>query len=489
MKPLSVLIHSRKFRMIAVLAGIVILFVMFCTYRACFQPLADGITLGGVEVGGMVPTQARKTLEQALEESVYSRELTLRLPEETLTLSPETCGVKISTGKALLAARHADASEAISLEPWLETDDTAIRGILENYAAQYDTTLTQPAVTLEGDTPDLSTEHFLPEQQGQILVLTMGTPELHLDIESALADIRHAFSEAVTLCGKDAYRLVPEVKPQTLPESPDTDAIAEAYACDPVNDTLDRNTYEIICGSYGTAVPQNALAEQIRGAKYGETVRVPILYLPPELMGQDVYFQEVLGYCETRHTNNENRNHNLQLQCNAINGFILQPGETFSMNEVLGERTKERGYRPAPAYSGNRLVDSPGGGVCQGSTTLYNCVLLADLEVVKRFCHGARVGYVPLGLDAAINWLTTDFQFKNNFNFPIQLQAWMEDGYVKMQILGTDEKDYYIKMETGTGEDDFAYYARSYKCKYSKETDELLGREAEAYSTYYKDIE
>ena len=176
------------------------------------------------------------------------------------------------------------------------------------------------------------------------------------------------------------------------------------------------------------------------------------------------------------------------MQCDALNGLVLQPGETFSMNETLGERTLERGYKPAPAYSGNRLVNSPGGGVCQGSTTLYNCVLLADLEVVFRACHGAKVGYVPLGLDAAINYLTTDFQFRNNFNFPIRIKAWLEDGYMKMQILGTDEKDYYIKMETGSGEDEIAIYARSYKCKYDKETDELISREIEAFSTYYKDI-
>ena len=135
------------------------------------------------------------------------------------------------------------------------------------------------------------------------------------------------------------------------------------------------------------------------------------------------------------------------------------------------------------------MIQSPGGGVCQGSTTLYNCVLLADLEVVFRVGHGVKVGYVPLGLDAAINWLTTDFQFRNNFRFPIQIRAWLEDGYMKMQILGTDEKDYYIKMETTSGEGDTVIYARSYKCKYDKETDELISREVEAYSTYYKSIE
>ena len=196
----------------------------------------------------------------------------------------------------------------------------------------------------------------------------------------------------------------------------------------------------------------------------------------------------MLGEYQTKHTDNANRNNNLAMLCAALDGHVVQPGEEFSFNGVVGERTAERGYMPAPAYSGNRLVDQVGGGVCQGSTTLYNCVLLADLEVVFRACHGAKVGYVPLGLDASVNWLTTDFKFKNNWNFPIKLQAEVSDGYVKMKILGTDEKDYYIKMTAGQGEDDVAWYARSWKNKYDKKTDELISKETEAFSTYYKDI-
>ena len=489
MKPFAVVIHSRKFRIMAALTGILILLTGFCVYRACFQPLAEGVTIGGVEVGGMVPTQARQVLEEKLQESLYSQPLAVRLPEETLTVSPGEYAVKVNTAKAVFAARHANAWEQLSLSPWLNADIAAIRAFLETYAGKHDTVLTQPSLSLEGDISNLSTEHFQPEQDTAVLVLTMGIPEQHLDVELVLSEINSAFANAITLCAGNAYTLEPKVQPDILPELPDASVIAKEYSAEPVNDTLDRDSFEITYGSYGTAVTEDSLAFQIREAAYGETVRIPIQYIAPEILGEAVYFQEVLGSCETRHTDNQNRNNNLQLQCDALNGLVLQPGEIFSMNGTLGERTTERGYLPAPAYSGNRLVNSPGGGVCQGSTTLYNCVLLADLEVVERFCHGARVGYVPLGLDAAVNWLTTDFRFRNNFNFPIQLRAWLEDGYMKMQILGTDEKDYYIKMETGTGEDEYAYYARSYKCKYSKETDELLSRDVEAYSTYYKSVE
>ena len=84
--------------------------------------------------------------------------------------------------------------------------------------------------------------------------------------------------------------------------------------------------------------------------------------------------------------------------------------------------------------------------------------------------------------------MTTDVQFRNQFRFPVKIHAEVADGYVKMKLLGTDEKDYYVKMETRSGEDDLAVYARSYKCKYDKQTDELLSRDLEAYSTYYKNI-
>ena len=488
MNPFHKILHTPKGRILAAVCLLFLLLAAIGLYQGCLSPLKEGIRLGGVEVGGMTPIKAQQALETALEESLLQQELAVHLPEETIILSPKDCGFRIQTGKAIRAALKESENADIDLRPYLKAEENHIISKLEAYAAQHDTQLQQPTWQLEGEAPQLSTERFSPDAPGQILAVTKGIPSLHLDCEAVLAEILQTAAQAVSLCKSGQYQVTPEVLPEEVPVEVDANAIAEEYYCAAVSDTVDRETYELVYGAYGTQVDRQALAEMLQQADYGETVRLPIQYLPPEVLGQDAYFLDVLGHCETRHTNDENRNHNLQIQCNALNGLVLQPGETFSMNETLGERTLERGYKPAPAYSGNRLVNSPGGGVCQGSTTLYNCVLLADLEVVFRACHGAKVGYVPLGLDAAINYLTTDFQFRNNFNFPIQIKAWLEDGYMKMQILGTDEKDYYIKMETGSGEDEIAIYARSYKCKYDKNTDELLSREIEAFSTYYKDI-
>lgn len=489
MKSLSALLCSPKRRFLAAFFLILILFAAVCLYRGWLSPLQEGIRIGGVDVGGLSPAKARQILEEKLEETLLAQPLPLCLPEETILLMPEDCGLQISVEKALFAARHEAAQAEIPLLSYLKADEAAIRSSLEAYAARYDTVLTQPHWQLEGTAPDLSTAVFSPDQPGQTMVLTMGTPELHLDCEAILPEILETFSNAVTLWEKDRYSVTPTVFPEAFPMRPNPLVIASACETAPVNDSPDPEIFSLRHGSYGTAVDAHLLAEQIAQAAFGETIRIPLQYIPPEIMGEEAYYLDVLGTYETRYSENSNRIHNLQLQCEALEGFVLRPGETFSMNGVLGERTLERGYLPAPAYSGNRLVQSPGGGVCQGSSTLYNCVLLADLEVVFRACHGVRVGYVPLGLDAAINWLTTDFQFKNNFHFPIRIHAWLEEGYMKMQILGTDEKDYYIKMETGSGEDEIAYYARSYKCKYDKQTHQLISREVETYSTYYKGIE
>lgn len=469
----------------------------FFLLHAALDPLdcrmAEGVTIGGLDVSGMTRWEARKALKTALEESLYRESMPIALPRETLTLSPEDAGIRVNIGNAVRDAYQIGRDDGqtendIGLLPYLRANEEAIRAILTDYAARYDTDLTPFSYRLDGDTPQLSTACFDASVPCQTLVLTLGIPDVKLDVTEVYSCILEEYNRAITECAAGQYGITVEVPPLALPEIPDLQAIYQEFSTEAVNDSLDMQTYEFVSGTYGYGFDLKEAQKLLAAADCGETITIPMEYTAPEIIGEAVYFRDVLGAYETRHTDNENRNTNLRLLCQAIDGLILQPGEEFSFNGTVGERTREKGYKPAPAYSGNRLVDSYGGGVCQGSTTLYNCVLLADLEVVFRACHGASVGYVPAGLDAAVNWGTTDFQFKNNFHFPIRLQAEVSDGYVKMQILGTDEKDYYIKMESRSGEDEKAVYARSYKCKYDKETNELISRELEAYSTYYKDL-
>ena len=251
-----------------------------------------------------------------------------------------------------------------------------------------------------------------------------------------------------------------------------------------MDDTLDMEKYEVIYGSYGYQFDTEAAQKLIQTADDGEEISIPMEFINPGISGDQVYFRDVLAYCETPHTTDENRNNNLRLACASIDGMILQPGDTFSYNETLGPRTKERGYLRAGAYSGWELVLSYGGGICQVSSTLYCATLYADLETVSRVNHGSRVGYMPAGLDATVSWYGPDFQFRNNTHFPVKIAAEVSDGHVKVTILGTDEKDYYIEMETEEAWGSTVLYTKTYKCKYDKETGELISRELENRSNY-----
>lgn len=453
--------------------------------------MAPEVTIGGLDVAGMTKSEARKALTTALKESLYAHALTVQLPEAELTLTSEQLSASVKVGQAVrrayaLGREDGPFDPELSLLPWLKVDEEQIRGVLDAYAAQYNTQLRQPEWKLSGQAPDLSTEAFDPELPEQQLVLTKGLPTMQLDVNEVYGNILLTCSKAITLCREGNFSVRPEVTPEALPEELDLEAIYQEISRQPVDDSLDMENYGFVPGAYGYGFDRDAAAAALAEAPWGETVTVPMVITEPQILGDAVYFRDVLGSCETKHTDDENRNTNLRLLCAALDGVVLHPGEEFSYNGTVGERTEAKGYKPANAYSGTRLVKDIGGGVCQGSTTLYNCALLADVEILERVCHGAKVGYVPLGLDAAVNWNTkTDLRFKNTFHFPMMIKAEVSDGYVKMQLLGTDEKDYYVEMRCGVGDENGITYAVSYKCKYDKETGEQLSKELEARSTYY----
>lgn len=179
-------------------------------------------------------------------------------------------------------------------------------------------------------------------------------------------------------------------------------------------------------------------------------VEVADKVIPPNVTVGDLKQNTALiSSSETTASYNENRNTNISLISTAVNGVEIKPGETFSINNFIGERTTEKGYKPASAISDGILADEVGGGICQLAGTLYNAALLADLEIVERVNHTWPSTYLPIGLDATLNWDNKDLKIKNTTDYSVFISAIFKDQKLTVTLYGQPLQDgMTIKVES-----------------------------------------
>lgn len=203
----------------------------------------------------------------------------------------------------------------------------------------------------------------------------------------------------------------------------------------------------------------------------------------------------LMGSYSSVSTNTENGNSNMRLALSHVNGTVLEPGQVFSYNDTIGDSTDpNNGWLPAGGLAGGQLVQMYGGGICQGSSTLYNAVLLAGLEIVERECHSTPSSYCPIGLDATVDYGNLDFKFRNNLEAPIYIMSWMEGVNLYVKIYGCFPKEWdrvaVSSEQTGsepprtevTFVEDLALAKGEYKLRTSGNN----GYSASAYRVFYK---
>ncbi|EOC99906.1 VanW family protein [Caldisalinibacter kiritimatiensis] len=180
-------------------------------------------------------------------------------------------------------------------------------------------------------------------------------------------------------------------------------------------------------------------------------VEIPIQETKPRLTKENLSkIKDKLGeYTTSFYGSSQGRVHNIQLSSQAIDGIVLLPGELFSFNETTGARSKSDGYRTAKVIINGKFVDAIGGGVCQVSTTLYNAVLLSDLEIVERYHHSIPSTYVPKGRDATVVYGYLDLKFKNNKKYPVYIHTETANRKLLISIYGKkDDKNKKIDIKS-----------------------------------------
>ncbi|MBH5317047.1 VanW family protein [Paenibacillus sp. GSMTC-2017] len=221
------------------------------------------------------------------------------------------------------------------------------------------------------------------------------------------------------------------------------DEVAKKVEREPVNATLD---------GYGKVIPEvpgNKLDRlAFRQLFYGyiiegtsSTIEVPLRKVYPRVDSEvlsSIKGRLIGQYTTYYNKRNKNRSSNIVLSAHALNNYVVFPGERFSFNFAVGERTRQKGYLRAPVIVRGELYEDIGGGICQVSSTLFNAVDRAGLTIVERFSHSRSVHYVPSGRDATVSWYGPDFVFENPYDHPILIRTYANAGQVSVSITSSE---------------------------------------------------
>ncbi len=218
----------------------------------------------------------------------------------------------------------------------------------------------------------------------------------------------------------------------------------------PVNATMDE-LGNIIPGRVGYKLYHQAFKEKFYSFLYssrGYKLEVPLLAIHPKVDGEllaEIREKKIGEYRTYFNVNNKNRSNNISLATEAINNYVVFPGEVFSFNQVVGKRSAEKGYLLARVIVKGEFSEGIGGGICQVSSTLFNAIDNAGLETIQRYSHTRSVPYVPSGRDATVSWYGPDFSFKNKYNQPILIRAKIQGGMVRIMVYSSDMINYKLR--------------------------------------------
>ena len=309
---------------------------------------------------------------------------------------------------------------------------------------------------LAADTENRYAQRF-EESFSTLESIKTGDEEIHvLDLNVGRRGVEIS-AEDVYQALMDAYvsgELNPTLKYRTEEPQPlDAEEIHDMYTIRPVDAELDMTSFRITPDVPGFGFELEELEELLATAEPGKNYQLTLRTLKAAHTTEDMeasLFQDVLADAKTDHVYIDDRTVNLMKACEAIDGKILMPGEVFSFNKTVGQRTEEKGYREATAYVNGASVPEIGGGVCQVASTIYYAVLQADLRTVERRCHTYLVEYVPRGMDAAIYWGSIDYKFENTSPTPIKIEASVHDGIVEVILRGREWKNYTVELHSET---------------------------------------
>lgn len=431
--------------LIVLIILLAILSTIFALINMNNTNIIDGVFIQGIDVSNLSVEDAKSKLSSIINEYI-SKEITLKYGDFSKTLVPSQFNVNFDVDSAVQTAYSIGRSGNV-----FENNFAILNALLNSnnigQNMEYDSELLDALLLeLNNELPGRM-ENSGYYVDGTSLIIDSGKEGVNVDTEVLANRIAKALND---INNQDIVIEIPVVN--VAPSPIDLDAIYNEVHKDPVDAYYTTDPYVVHPSSTGLDfdISMDEAREMLK--TYQEEYTIPLKVTYPSVSTNDIgseAFPDLLSSFRTSFTSsNSNRSTNIRLCSEKINGTVLMPGETFSFNQVVGKRTPEAGFKPATAYSGGKVVQEYGGGICQVSSTLYNAVLYANLEITERTNHGYKPSYVDPGLDATVSWGGPDFKFTNNRDYPIRIVCDTSNKILNIYIYGLKrDTDYKVVLD------------------------------------------
>ena len=457
-------LNKKRKKKIFIILLIIFIFIIFSLFSTIFallnisnENIMSGISINNIDISGLSKEEVKAKVGNVFNEKL-NKEIKVTYGEYESTINPTVIEAKFNVDEIIEQAYQIGRKGNI-----IQNNYNILKALIMKENLECNVSINESETNKLINDISLNLPGALVESSYYIeddnLIITKGKEGLVINSEKLLKLIYEKLNN--NNINQEYIEIPVEIK---QPQKIDLQKIHDEIYKEPENAYYNKEPFEIHAETDGVDFDIDE-AKKIIEKEEKDEYSITLKITKPEITINDIgteAFPDMLSTFTTKYDRtNINRTTNLQLAINKINGVVLMPDEEFSYNKIVGERTIAAGYKDAKIYSNGEVVDGLGGGICQISSTLYNTVLLANLEITERRNHQFITSYLPAGRDATVVYGSQDFKFKNNRKYPVKIEATLNSGIAKISLYGVkEENDYTVTFETKT------ISAIPYKTKY-----------------------
>lgn len=439
------------FVLIGIFIIVILVFsVIFSLINIGNDKIIGKVSIMGIDVSNMTKEQATEVLEEIIHDKM-SEELVLKKDDYETSINANQINAQFNIEEAVQKAYDIGRSGNIITNNYNILASIIWGNNIELQMNYEQESLDKKIDDISSKLPDglVQNSYYIEDDE---LIIVKGKKGLVIkedELENSVINEMKAVNKK--------YNILNIPTQEVEPDAIDIEKIRNEIYKEPQNASVskDKETGKTQVNTHVNGVDFDISIEEAKKiiAEDKEEYVIPLKIIVPDKtlsdLGEEAFPDKLSEYSTIFDSSNRNRSNNLAISAEKIDGTIIMPGETFSYNQTVGERTIAAGYKEAGAYAGGKVVQDVGGGICQTSSTLYNAALLANLEIVDRSNHQFLTSYVDASRDATVAWGSIDFQFKNTRTYPIKIEASAKNGVCEMAIYGIKEdKEYEVVIES-----------------------------------------